>query len=196
MNKNKSTSQITLQKMRELLKDISTKNEELLQENTDTNTKLTSLVKLLKHKSDIINKIRLSLLFTLFKRKHNNINYILTRAFYKFKLNSKINIPLIKQNSNRNNNYNLKTKKPQHNQQSLVIMHQYNFNIKANSDKKEVQNNNKKMKISKNSINIISTPKKQQEKYSINKNMIFTIKGNNITNIKQTHNENLKKVIL
>ena len=61
MNKTKNTSQINVQKMKQLLKDISTKNEELLQENADINTKLTSLVILLKHKDDIINKIRFSI---------------------------------------------------------------------------------------------------------------------------------------
>ena len=193
MNKTKNTSQINVQKMKQLLKDISTKNEELLQENADINTKLTSLVKLLKHKDDIINKIRLSLLFTIFKRKYNTINYVLTKKFYKLQLISKTNISTIKRNSNRNNNHISKTKKTQHIQQSFIITHQSNFNIKANIDKKEIQYNNNKMKIYKNNINIIPTPKKQKDKYSINKNTIFTIKGNNITNIKQTNNANLKK---
>ena len=77
---NQTKNSNTINKMKKLLYDISSKNENLNKENSDLNDKILSLVKLLKVKDKIINKLTekykksiLSKLVLLKEKKRENI---------------------------------------------------------------------------------------------------------------------------
>ena len=91
-------SKTALEKMKQLLCDISSKNESLNNENNDLNIKIISLIKLLKSKDNqinILNKKLLKLnLKNIFYKKHFIQKQKLQNAFYIFKYNSKVNIEM------------------------------------------------------------------------------------------------------
>ena len=77
-------SPLTIEKLKLLLNDIASKNEDLHKENSEINTNLLSLIKLLKFKDDQLTKIKHSLLKTLIIKKHIILNSKLLKAFSKF----------------------------------------------------------------------------------------------------------------
>ena len=91
-------SKTALEKMKQLLCDISSKNESLNNENNDLNIKIISLIKLLKSKDNqinILNKKLLKLnLKNIFYKKHFIQKQKLQNAFDIFKYNSKVNIEM------------------------------------------------------------------------------------------------------
>ena len=97
-------SKIALEKMKQLLCDISAKNESLNNDNNDLNIKIISLIKLLKSKDNQINILNKNILQKnlklLFYKKHLAQNNFLKNAFNKFKANTKSN--------NNNNNKDIK----------------------------------------------------------------------------------------
>ena len=91
-------SKTALEKMKQLLCDISSKNKSLNNENNDLNIKIISLIKLLKSKDNqinILNKKLLKLnLKNIFYKKHFIQKQKLQNAFDIFKYNSKVNIEM------------------------------------------------------------------------------------------------------
>ena len=88
-------SKIALEKMKQLLCDISAKNESLNNDNNDLNIKIISLIKLLKSKDNQINILNKKLIQKniklLFLKKNLAQNNFLKKAFNIFKTNTKIN---------------------------------------------------------------------------------------------------------
>ena len=88
-------SKIALEKMKQLLCDISAKNESLNNDNNDLNIKIISLIKLLKSKDNQINILNKSILKAnlknIFYKKYFVQKQKLQKAFNIFKNNSKIN---------------------------------------------------------------------------------------------------------
>ena len=76
-------SPLTIEKLKLLLTDIASKNEDLHKENSEINTNLLSLIKLLKFKDDQLTKIKHSLLKTLIIKKHILLQSKLLKAFSK-----------------------------------------------------------------------------------------------------------------
>ena len=88
-------SKIALEKMKQLLCDISAKNESLNNDNNDLNIKIISLIKLLKSKDNQINMLNKSILKKslkiLFYKKNLAQKNFLKNAFNIFKSNIKNN---------------------------------------------------------------------------------------------------------
>ena len=88
-------SKIALEKMKQLLCDISAKNESLNNDNNDLNIKIISLIKLLKSKDNQINMLNKNILKKslkiLFYKKNLAQKNFLKNAFNIFKVNSKNN---------------------------------------------------------------------------------------------------------
>ena len=82
-------NKIALERMKQLLCDISTKNETLNKENNDLNIKVLSLIKLLKAKDNQIDSTKKLLLKhilkNIFYKKHIIERQQLKRAIEKFK---------------------------------------------------------------------------------------------------------------
>ena len=85
----------SIEKLRSLLLDISSKNEDLMKDNEDMNTKILSLVKLLKKKDSQLNemysKYRNAILYKRIKSIEENNYKIIQRTFTSFKEIKQIN---------------------------------------------------------------------------------------------------------
>ena len=100
-------NKIALERMKQLLCDISTKNESLNKDNNDLNIKVLSLVKLLKAKDNQIENNRKLLLKHILKnilyKKYFKEQQILRKYFSIFKNLNKLNI------NNKNDSFKFKS---------------------------------------------------------------------------------------
>ena len=190
---NQTKNSTTINKMKKLLYEISSKNENLNKENSDLNEKILSLVKLLKVKDKIINKIlqkyKLSLLSKLVLSKEKKTQNILRKCLNKMKIkNNFYNINNLYKTNSANFTFDKVSKKKKLNdigvgnlginlkffirkECCMTILSKWQFIKRSKENKEEMIKN---LKISKSGYFDIDTQKipNKDIQYKISKNNI------------------------